>query len=402
MTRIIAGDPAAELSGLRSRLMAWLLNDALPLWWSAGADRQKGGFHEALDHAGRPAGVGQRARVQARQIFTYAVASELQWAGPSRQAMDHGLDYFLGRYRRPDDLFHNALTADGQPHDTAPYLYEQAFALLALATAIGAKGGDATLQAVAQALVGRLLRERRGAAGGYTGFPDQQVYQSDPHMHLLEAAMAWEQVSADPVWRRLADEVAGLGMTRLVTGRGMVLEYFDATWAPAAGLQGRILWPGHQFEWAGLLERWGQARGRDDARLLARRLYRMGSDHGIDPARGVAVMALLDDLSVHDAKARLWIQTEWLKAALILARSESNDEDRRRYTADAVSAAKALLRYLDMPVRGLWRDTLLGDRSWVSEPAPASSFYHVIDALRVLNSWQGWTGCGADPAGERA
>ena len=87
-----------------------------------------------------------------------------------------------------------------------------------------------------------------------------------------------------------------------------------------------------------------------------------------------------------DPKARLWSQTEWLKAALILARSESAGARRRGYHADAIAAAKALLLYLETPVRGLWRDKLLGDGTWVDEPAPASSFYHIIDSLRVLQS----------------
>ena len=168
---------------------------------------------------------------------------------------------------------------------------------------------------------------------------------------------------------------------------GVLLEYFDARWAPAPGLAGRLVWPGHQFEWAGLLERWGLARGREDVRSIARRLYRCGADHGIDEARGVAVFELLDDLSVHDPKTRLWSQTEWLKAAMILARSEADGDRRRAYLADAVAAAKALSLYLDTPVRGLWRDKLLGDGVWVDEPAPASSFYHIIDALRVLAGW---------------
>ena len=129
-----------------------------------------------------------------------------------------------------------------------------------------------------------------------------------------------------------------------MTPDGLLLEYFDAAWAPAAGLQGRLAWPGHQFEWAGLLERWALRRGREDVRAVARRLYRYGADHGIDPKRGVAVYELLDDLSVNDAKARLWSQTEWLKAALILARSASGDE-RQRYLADAIAAAKALMLY---------------------------------------------------------
>jgi mannose/cellobiose epimerase-like protein (N-acyl-D-glucosamine 2-epimerase family) len=379
--------PDTDLIGLRERLIGWLLNDALPLWWNVGADREEGGFHESIDHDGRPVRKGRRARVQARQIFTYAVARDLQWAGPSREAMDHGLDYFIGRYRRSDGLFCNALTIDGRPVETAPFLYEQAFALLALATASGVEGEGSSLPAVAHEVVERLARERRGAAGGYTGFPDRELFQSDPHMHLLEAAMAWEQVSDDPCWRRLADEITELCFARLVTNQGVLLEYFDSTWAPAAGLSGRVVSPGHQFEWAGLLERWGLARGREDARILARQLYRKGADHGIDPVRGVAVLELLDDLSVHEPKARLWTQTEWLKAATILARSEIDGEQRLRYVSDAVSAARALSLYLEVPVTGLWRDGLRGDGSWIEEPAPASSFYHIIDALRVLNDW---------------
>jgi mannose-6-phosphate isomerase len=205
-------------------------------------------------------------------------------------------------------------------------------------------------------------------------------------MHLFEAALAWEQLSPDPGWQALADEIAELCLARFMTPKGLLLEYFDATWAPAAGLQGRLAWPGHQFEWAGLLERWALRRGREDTRTVARRLYRYGANHGIDPKRGVAVFELLDDLSVNDAKARLWSQTEWLKAALILARSASGDE-RQRYLADAIAAAKALMLYFDTPITGLWRDKLLADGSWVDEPAPASSFYHIIDALRVLAVW---------------
>ena len=91
---------------------------------------------------------------------------------------------------------------------------------------------------------------------------------------------------------------------------------------------------------------------------------------------------------MNDAKARLWSQTEWLKAALILARSEADDRTPGDYLAGAVAGAKALRLYLDTPIAGLWRDKLLGDGSWVDEPAPASSFYHIIDALRALAAWR--------------
>ncbi len=382
-------DVDGDLSLLRERLLNWLMKDALPIWWDVGADKAGGGFHEALDHAGQPVVADRRARVQARQIFTYAVARDLGWAGPSQQAMQHGLDYFLGRYRRPDGFFSNGLAVDGKPFPVAPYLYEQAFALLAMATAHGAKKQAPELVPIANQLHERLLAERRGQAGGFTGFVDDAVYQSDPHMHLFEAAMAWEEVSSDPHWARLADEVAELCLARFITrDRGILLEYFDATWAPAAGAMGALVWPGHQFEWAGLLERWALKRGREDVRKVARRLYRIGADHGIDTTRGVALFELTDEMAVNNSKARLWAQAEWLKAAIILARSEKDEAVRQAYVADAAAGARSLLRFFEMPVAGLWRDKLTGEGTWIDEPAPASSFYHIIDSLRVLAAWQ--------------
>ena len=378
-----ARDVEAELARHRDRLLHWLLDDALPLWWSVGADRARGGFHEAIDLAGHPVLGNRRARVQARQIFTYAVGGELGWTGPWREAVAHGLDFFIGRYRRPDGLFRTTVDATGQPVGTASDLYEQAFALLALATASAVC--ERPLAPIAEAIVERLYAERRAAGGGFTGFADPQVYQSDPHMHLLEAALAWERIAPAGPWRGLADEVVALCLGRFISPEhGALLENFDSTWAPAGGLAGHAIWPGHQFEWAGLLERWSLARGRDDVRGIARRLYAIGMDHGIDRRRGVAVFELASDFSVREARTRLWVQTEWLKAAMILAGSETDPQRRRGLLVDAVAAAGALTLFLDVPVRGLWRDKLQGDGTWVEEPAPASSFYHVIDALRVL------------------
>jgi mannose-6-phosphate isomerase len=382
-----------ELAALRGELLAWLFDRALPIWWGVGADHAGGGFHEAIDLTGRPVLADRRARVQARQVFTYAVAGQLGWSGPWRAAAAHGLDYFIGRYRRPDGLFWNAVTAAGEPIRAAPHLYEQAFALLALATACEAEP-DPALPPIAEAILDRLLAERRGAAGGFTGFADPNTYQSDPHMHLFEAALAWEPLAPDGRWGALADELAELCLTRFIRpDRGALLEYFEPDWSPAAGLAGHLIWPGHQFEWAGLLERWAQRRedaapGRDDVRATARRLFEIGAGHGVDRVRGVALFELTDDFQVHDSKARLWSQTEWMKAALILARAEPDAARRDRYLAEAAAGAKALRRYLEVPVRGLWRDRLMGDGTWAEEPAPASSFYHIIDALRVLAAWR--------------
>jgi mannose-6-phosphate isomerase len=208
-------------------------------------------------------------------------------------------------------------------------------------------------------------------------------------MHLFEAALAWDEAAPGDRWAGLADEVAELALARFISPRtGALLEYFQPDWAPAAGLTGRLIWPGHQFEWAGLLERWARSRGREDVRAIARRLFEIGAQQGVDPVRGVAVFELRDDFAVNDAKARLWAQTEWLKASVILARGEPRLDSHEGLLQNASAAAKALALFLDTPVRGLWRDRLLPDGGWVDEPAPASSFYHIIDALRVLA--QGW------------
>jgi mannose-6-phosphate isomerase len=76
----------------------------------------------------------------------------------------------------------------------------------------------------------------------------------------------------------------------------------------------------------------------------------------------------------------LWPQTERLKAALSAA-ALTNEP---RYLTMAVSAATALTAFLDTRVPGLWFDRRLASGEWVIEPAPASSFYHIVGAIHAL------------------
>ena len=87
----------------------------------------------------------------------------------------------------------------------------------------------------------------------------------------------------------------------------------------------------------------------------------------------MAINALWDDFSVRDGAARLWPQTEHLKAALVLG-SE----------VEVLRAARGLAQYLDTPARGAWRDKLRPDGTFVDEPAPATSFYHLMVAILEL------------------
>lgn len=373
---------AEALAQNSEELHRWLHTSALPLWWTLGADHDRGGFHEGLDLQGRPVGGRRRARVQARQTYVYAAAGLLGWLGPWRQAVDHGLDFFLTYYLRDDGLFRTTYDPDLGAEDRTT-LYDQAFALFALANAAKVLPRQAPRLTAVAAGTGAALRDGwRGPHGAFRETFGPSPVQSNPHMHLLEAALALEDVSRDPQWVTLADDIVELAMGRFIDPEiGMIREYFEADCSIATGRCGRIVEPGHQFEWAWLLERWGVRRGDAAARTAARKLYRAG-ERGIDPGREAAVLTLLDDFSVAEPSCRLWPQTERLKAAHLLAQApEGTGKSARELLRDAAAASGALLRFLDTPVRGVWFDHLEPDGTFQIEHAPASSFYHIVCAL---------------------
>ena len=51
---------------------------------------------------------------------------------------------------------------------------------------------------------------------------------------------------------------------------------------------------------------------------------------------------------------------------------------------EAIAAYRGLVKYFDVPQRGAWRDKLKPDGSWIDEPAPGSSLYHISCALIEL------------------
>lgn len=347
----------------------WLRTAALPLWWALGADHARGGFFEALSSSGEPRPAPRRGRVQGRQVFVYAQAGALGWEGPWRQAAWHGLDYMLDRFQRPDGLLRTLVSLDGAPLDETAAVYDQAFALLGMASLHAMDPSRRDLVAEASRMRDGLGALRHPRAGfRETG---DQPFQANAHMHMFEAALEWAE-AGEVSWNAMADEIAELALGAFIDGRGVLREFFDADWRPRAGDDGRLVEPGHQFEWAWLLDRWGRRRGRPDGQAAARSLYEAGR-RGIDPRRGCAMNALWDDFTVRDDGARLWPQTEHLKAALVLG-----DE------AEALQAANCLKLYLETPALGVWRDKFRRDGGFVDEPAPATSFYHIICACRAL------------------
>ncbi|WP_404418243.1 AGE family epimerase/isomerase [Brevundimonas vesicularis] len=370
-------EPQETLEAGAARLTNWLRQAALPMWSSLGQG-DDGGFEEVLALDGRRVATSRRARVQARQLQVYADAGRQGWEGPWRSVTAKGVDRLTAVFLRPDGRMRTLLAADGGPLDETAMIYDQAFLIFALAVIADAKG-DAALEQQAAA-VRDILLESADAEGGLKEAGDHP-YQSNAHMHLLEAALAWEEAGGGPNWSSLSDQIVRLARTHFIDkDTGCLREFFKSDWSPAEGKDGALVEPGHQFEWAWLLARYGRKRQDAEALADAWRLYEAGL-RGIDTKRGVAIDAMNIDGAVRSARSRLWPQTEWLKASLILA-SLADEGKRKVCLEQAAAALRALWLYLTP--QGLWRDKLLEQGSFIDEPAPASSFYHIMAAYSQM------------------
>jgi len=358
-----------------ARLLRWFTEHALPLWWVRGADLASGGFFERLDLDGAPANLPRRLRVQARQSYVYALAERLGWSGPAAEAHQHGLTAVLAG--RGDDGLYGAMPRFGLALDGMGLLYEQAFVLLGLAAA-HARSKDATLEAAGRALLDR-LSEFAHPLGGYAEAPGlASPLFANPNMHLFESFQAWSATSTDPVWREGAAGLAELAQEQLVDAEtGALGEVFGPDWSQPAAQVDRFVWPGHLYEWAWLLMDWPDA----DASTLVSALHlvevaeRIGVDSG-----GFAIFALDEHLKPIDRGARLWSQTERLRAC---ARAAALTDDGSLWTA-TLQACQALEAFLDTATPGLWRDWRDETGAFREEAAPASSLYHIAGAMVEL------------------
>ncbi|HVO45914.1 MAG TPA: AGE family epimerase/isomerase [Steroidobacteraceae bacterium] len=378
----------ARLASLRGRLLEWLIEAAYPLWASRGVDRRRGGFVEMLGQDATPVPSARRIRVQPRQIFSFARAATFGWRGDIAAIVRGGIACLEADYLREDGLFRTLVGADGEVADNRALLYDQAFVLLGFAAAGEALDQLALFERRALQLRGLIEKHWRADAGGFSsGESGNDLRETNPHMHLLEACLEWAQIGNDRGWRAWVDEITGLTLKRLQDPpSGLIPETFTSTWERLPGIGGRVVEPGHQFEWAWLLLRCrgGDEEIRDRAAL---RLIHAGERAGT--LNGVVINAILDDFTPHDPAARLWPQTERLKAAVLAAEITGDPA----YASIAVEAASSLMSYLDTPVEGLWFDSRRPDGQMVDGPAPASTFYHLVTAISTLALTRGGAAC---------
>jgi mannose-6-phosphate isomerase len=381
--RMATAGPGFEIKRIAAEARDWLFDAALPLWSTIGHDDIHGGFFEQIDlETHQPIHLPKRCRVQARQTYVFCEAGRLGWRGPWEACARSGLDFMLRHHLRPNGLMRFTTTREGAVRDDSVDNYDQAFAIFGLAHAQG-QALDTDAARIARNLLGSLRRERSHPPGGFSeGIASRAPCLANPHMHFFEAALAWLDIAPAPAWRDLAGEIAQLCVARLIDPKsGALREYFEADWTPRADDDGRIVEPGHQFEWASLLLCWREHGG--EVNLAApRRLYAFAEETGLDATADFAISEVLIDGGVRDAGARLWPQTERLKAAIRFARC--CPEEKSRFESDAVRAWRGLRRFIDTAPPGLFRDKRKPDGTFAPEGALASSLYHIVGGVSEL------------------
>jgi mannose-6-phosphate isomerase len=360
----------------------WLFQHALPIWWERGYDKATRCFHERLTLDGEPTSPEpRRMRVQARQTVVYALAGRLGWQGPWRSAVGAGIEVLLTRALRPDGGTRHLLGPDGAPLDDRRDLYDAAFVLLALSEAARALELRSDLIAAAERLEGWIHWYWDHPEGG---FEEGEVSpapprRQNPHMHLFEALPSFYDTTQNGLHLERASALGRLFREKLFDEKhGALPEYFDETWRPMSDDAGRIVEPGHHFEWCWLLYRW-RALGGEDASAEAERLRTHAESHGVGENRAVYDQLAIDGRLLQKT-SRLWPHTERLKANLASYEATGDAEAARA----ALSAYSMLRDYCATPKPGLWYDLFTVEGAFKPEPAKASSFYHIMVALFEL------------------
>ncbi|WDZ80914.1 AGE family epimerase/isomerase (plasmid) [Ensifer adhaerens] len=368
-----------SIAGVQAHAREWLLTHAAPLWATAGV-LSDGMFAERMKLDGKPAStMNRRMRVQARQIYCFSVIGSLGWEGPWQPVLEGAVSQFLQKAVGDNGYFVHLFNSGGEVISRAKDLYDHAFGLFALAHAARVLKRS-ELSDLSYDVFTRMMAEWWRPEGGFwegelTPCPP---FRQNPHMHMFEAAVVNYEVTGRREWEDLIQRLQHLFLVRFQEpSTGAVTEYFDQNWLRLPKGEGDIVEPGHCLEWAWLFEV-GLPNGHGAA--ISDSLVNFARRFGVNEERGVAINEVYLDGSVRDGGARLWPQTERLKAAVARYQRLGSEGE----ASEIVRAYNGLCAYLNAPVAGIWHDRLNADGTWVEEDAPASSFYHIVCAFDQL------------------
>ena len=364
----------------RAKSYLW---SAFDTWATKAWDEDRGGFVEQLSLDGVPdIDADRRVCVQARQIYSFARAVELDWPGAKRakQLVEQGILHLNAHAKHPEGGWVHVLKADGTVQDPTRDLYDHAFLILAGAVANRATGNKDALVLAEQTLefVETHLHDQEHG-GWMEGISAGGPRRANPHMHMLEALLALYSVSKTPHVMELAREIVTLFETRFFNpATDCISEFFDQNWMPFEQYDAPIFEPGHHYEWASLLAYFERASGHDTL-SWRRRVIRHADKYGRDEASQFAHNALQVNGEILNDKRRIWPQLEMLRARLL--------HPDTAIVGDAENLFERIDKtYLSWGPDGTWLDETDAEGTPISTAIPASILYHVVSAFSPLLS----------------
>ena len=356
-------------------LHRWAVHKALPFWAFRGQDKN-GGFYEDLfpDRRANTEAI-RRFRVQARQLYVYSFAHIKGWHDSAKlipKSFDFMLEKGLSRDNNPG--FVHLIGPKYEIVDAKRDFYDHAFYLLACAWVYQATHNPKAKE-VGDEICRFITEDLKAENGGWLeSLPETLPRRQNPHMHFLEACLTWMEISDDPKWRALADQIIHLFHARFFDPEHhIVREFFDADWSVADGELGETAEPGHAAEWIWLLGWYERLTGisqAEYANALYDRLLASPGDFLNDE----------EDIygNVRRETRRLWCQTELIKAHL--AQAERGIPEASEMASAAIEGF--IKHYLNDD--GTWRDQIGACDQNIAAMIPASTFYHIICMIGEL------------------
>ncbi|HEY4193576.1 MAG TPA: AGE family epimerase/isomerase, partial [Mesorhizobium sp.] len=314
----------------------------------------------------------------ARQIYAFAVAKARGWDGPADRLIAHGIAFMAKKGRTDRGGWVRTLNCDGSVADATEDAYDHACILLALAHAH--MGGNPDALQLGQQTFSFLDEHLEDVR--MTGFLESSdgggERRSNPHMHLLEAFLAWHDATGDRTYLRRAARIIDLFRSHFFDVESWTLgEFFDDEWKPAPGERGAWTEPGHHFEWASLLVDFAARSGQNDLNGFARKLYASAIANGLNRSTGLAYGAVSRNGIPLDGLSRSWPQTEAVKAAIAL--DQTGGPDLKPEIEERVG--RLFRWHIDPAPLGLWIDRIDERGHSRASEVPASIFYHLVCAL---------------------
>lgn len=359
-----------------------LLHRWVPKWYEAFSDMDTGGFYERLGHSFRPVLTGERRLVtQCRQLALYSHAA-VQGMGCDLPDLARRFDFITRAYRDPaHGGWYYSLDDAGKPRDRTYDLYATSFVIFACVHYYRAAGDPRARDLAAQALAFIDRNFRLPGLPGLAEALDQKLQplerdrRHESHMHLLESCLFAADITGDPAYRKMADEMVDLFVNNFYRpAENLLSEYYTGSLSPKTSGGNIVLEPGHYCEWIWLLKKHAAARGSPDMYdSLCRPLLEWALEKGWDDRHGGIYDELNEKGEVIADTKRIWPLTEALKACALMMDSGMD----RAALKTHIRRTIAVLRTSYMQERGFWTEWLRRDLKPETDYMPGTTPYHV-------------------------